>query len=372
MQTKRLKNLVFSAVVLVSVASCTDKKVQKDKLKEEVTASTKTTLSNKPIVLQRADPFIYKHTDGYYYFTGSVPTYDAIELRRAKSIDELQNAETFRVWEKHKSGPMSRHVWAPEIHYLDGKWYVYFAASEEEDIWKLRPYVLECTGQDPLHDKWIELGQMQAADADPKSFTDFSLDGTVFEHKNKRYFCWAEKTGGQFAASNLYLAEMESPIKLKTVQFMLTTPDYDWERIGFWVNEGPAVIKNKGKIYITFSASATGACYSMGMMEADEKADLLDRNSWKKSRYPVLKTNEAKKIYGPGHNSFTVDKNGEPLVIYHARDYEKAVGDPKVVPVTDKRPLKEIIADPLYDPNRHARMMKLKFDENGKPVFEFN
>ncbi|WNH09232.1 family 43 glycosylhydrolase [Thalassobellus suaedae] len=149
-----------------------------------------TTRSNKPIVEQRADPFIYKHKDGYYYFTGSVPTYDCIELRRAKTIAELQNAQTFNVWQKHKSGSMSRHIWAPEIHYLDGKWYVYFAASEEEDIWKLRPYVLECTGQNPLNDEWIELGQMQPADDDNKTFIDFSLDGTVFDHNGKRYFCY--------------------------------------------------------------------------------------------------------------------------------------------------------------------------------------
>lgn len=329
------------------------------------------TRNNHPIVEQRADPFVYKHTDGYYYFTGSVPTYDRIELRKAKTIDGLKDAETFDVWFKHDSGPMSRHIWAPEIHYLDGKWYVYFAASEEEDIWKLRPYVLECKGQDPLNDEWEELGQMQAADGDNKSFIDFSLDGTVFENNGKRYFCWAEKTGGQFAASNLYLAEMESPIKLKTTQFMLTTPDYDWERIDFWVNEGPAVIKNKGKIYITFSASATGSCYCMGLMEADEDADLLDRNAWRKSRYPVLQTNEEKGIYGPGHNSFTVDENGNPLSIYHARDYEKAVGDPTFVPETDTRPLDEIIADPLYDPNRHARVMEVKFDKNGRPFFEY-
>ncbi len=329
------------------------------------------TRTNHPIVEQRADPFVYKHTDGYYYFTGSVPTYDRIELRKAKTIEGLKDAKTFDVWFKHESGPMSRHIWAPEIHYLDRKWYVYFAASEEEDIWKLRPYVLECKGQDPLNDEWMELGQMQAADGDNKSFIDFSLDGTVFEHNKKRYFCWAEKTGGQFAASNLYLAEMESPIKLKTTQFMLTTPDYDWERIGFWVNEGPAVIKNGGKIYITFSASATGSCYCMGVMEADETADLLDRNSWRKSRYPVLQTDEEKGIYGPGHNSFTVDENGNPLSIYHARDYEKAVGDPTFVPKTDTRPLDEIIADPLYDPNRHARVMEVKFDNNGRPIFEY-
>ncbi len=309
--------------------------------------------SNKPIVEQRADPYVYKHTDGYYYFTGSVPTYDSIELRRAKSLDKLAEAETFHVWRKHESGPMSHHIWAPELHYLDGKWYVYFAASEADDIWKLRPYALECQGQDPLHDSWLELGQMQPADGDNKSFIDFSLDGTVFEHQGKRYFCWAEKTGGQFAASNLYLAEMESPIKLKTTQFMLTTPDYDWERVDFWVNEGPAVIKSSGKIFITYSASATGACYCMGLMEADENADLLDRNSWKKSRHPVLESDYDKNIFGPGHNSFTTDDKGNPLCIYHARDYEKIVGDP------------------LYDYNRHARIMEVKFDRDGTPLFDF-
>lgn len=312
-----------------------------------------TTRNNNPIVEQRADPFIYKHTDGYYYFTGSVPAYDCIELRRSKTLNGLKDAKTFIIWEKHETGPMSQHVWAPEIHFLDGKWYIYFAASEVDDIWKLRPYVLECEGLDPLKDHWIELGQMQAADGDNKSFIDFSLDGTVFENAGNRYFCWAEKTGGQFAASNLYLAEMKSPIKLKTAQFMLTTPDYDWERVGFWVNEGPAVIKNEGKIYITFSASATGACYCMGIMEANENSDLLDRNSWKKSRYPVLESDYRKNIYGPGHNSFTVAENGKPISVYHARDYE------------------EIVGDPLYDPNRHARIMEVNFDDKGKPKFEF-
>lgn len=314
----------------------------------------KTTENKSLLIEQRADPFVYKHTDGYYYFTGSVPSYDFIELRKAKSIKELQQAETFSIWQKHETGPMSQHIWAPELYYLDGKWYIYFAASEVDDIWKLRPYVLECKGQDPLMDEWIELGQMQAADDDFKTFIDFSLDGTVFENNGKRYFCWAEKTGGQFAASNLYLAEMESPIKLKTAQFMLTTPDYDWERIGFWVNEGPAVLKNKGKIYITFSASATGACYCMGLMEADEASDLFDRNSWKKSRYPVLESDYEKKIFGPGHNSFTVAEDDiTPLSIYHARDYA------------------EIVGDPLYDKNRHARVMIVKFNEDGKPIFEF-
>ena len=71
------------------------------------------------------------------------------------------------------------------------------------------------------------------------------------------------------------------------------------------------------------------------------------------------------------HCSATVAEDGEtPLCVYHARDYEHAVGEPSVVPKTDTRPLEEIVKDPLYDPNRHARVMEVKFDENGRPLFE--
>ncbi|ADL50996.1 family 43 glycosylhydrolase [Clostridium cellulovorans] len=308
----------------------------------------------QPLIEQRADPYVYKHIDGYYYFTASVPTYDYIELRRAKTIEGLRTAETKAVWKRHENGPMSEHIWAPEIHNLDGKWYIYFAAGEKEDIWKIRPYVLECIGDDPMNDTWIEKGMMQKADNDPFSFKDFSLDATIFEHNGKRYYVWAQKVGGEGGISNLYIAEMESPIKLKTVQVLLTTPDYDWERVEFWVNEGPAVIKRNGKIFITFSASATGACYCMGLLEAEDTADVLDPKVWKKSRYPVFATNPEKKIFGPGHNSFTVSEDGEDLMIYHARPYEKIVGNP------------------LYDYNRHAMVMKLKWNEEGRPVFELD
>jgi len=53
------------------------------------------------------------------------------------------------------------------------------------------------------------------------------------------------------------------------VQVLLTTPDYPWEREGFWVNEGPAILKHNGKIFLTYSASATGACYAMGMLSIE-------------------------------------------------------------------------------------------------------
>lgn len=314
----------------------------------------KTLKYNEPWILQRADPYVYRHTDGWYYFTASVPAYDKIVLRRAKSLSELPDAEEITIWNKHESGPMSEHIWAPELHYVMGKWYIYYAGGEKDDVWKIRPYVLECQGQDPIKDAWVEKGKMQRALEDEFSFEAFSLDGTVFEDKGRLYYVWAEKVGVGKQVSNLYIAELENPYTLKTVQVLLTTPDYDWERVGFWVNEGPGIIRRGDNIYLTFSASETGADYCIGMLSAKSGTDLLDPLSWKKDRYPVLRTDESKGVYGPGHNSFTVDEDGNDIMVYHARLEAKIEGNP------------------LYNPNRHAHLMKVRWDENDRPVFSYD
>ncbi len=308
---------------------------------------------NQPWILQRADPYVYQHTDGKYYFTASVPEYDRVMLRSADSLDGLQSAEEKVVWTCHESGPMSKHIWAPELHYLFGKWVIYFAGGDKDAIWDIRPYVLVCQGQDPMKDPFVEFGKMERADEDPFSFEAFSLDMTVFENRGEWYCVWAEKVGVGKQISNLYIAQMENEHKLRTVQVLLTTPDYDWERVGFWVNEGPAVIHNEGKVFLTYSASETGIDYCMGMLVADEDADLLDPLSWHKQRYPVLQSSSAHGVYGPGHNSFTKDAEGGDILVYHARTETVIEGNP------------------LYNPNRHAMLMRFGWDEKGWPVFDY-
>ena len=309
---------------------------------------------NEPWIMQRADPYVIKAQDGFYYFTASIPTYDRIALRRAHTLAELPQAEEVTIWKKHEKGPMGDHIWAPEQHFVMGKWYIYFGAGDAENKWNLRPYVLECQGSDLLHDPWVERGIPARAQGDEFSFTSFSLDGTVFENHGKWFYIWAEKTGTGKMISNLYIAEMVSPYALGTAQVLLTTPDYDWERVGYWVDEGPAVIKRNGRVFVTFSSSETGISYCIGMMTADENADLLDPRSWEKSRYPVLQSDPEKGIYGPGHNSFTTDENGNDIMVYHARIET------------------EIIGDPLYNPNRHAMLMPVRWGKDGAPVFEFS
>lgn len=308
---------------------------------------------NEPWILQRADPYVCRHTDGSYYFTASLPEYDGIALRRADTLYGLKDAEEVRIWTRHESGIMSFHVWAPELHYLDGKWYIYFAASDKDDIWALRPYVLECADADPLTGKWVEKGMMQAAEDDAFSFTDFSLDGTVFENRGERYYVWAEKVSVGKKISNLYIARMKTPWQLDTPQVLLSTPSYDWERVGFWVNEGPFALKRNGRIFLTYSASETGVDYCVGLLTAPDDADLLDPEAWTKSRQPVLSSDASRRIYGPGHNCFTVDEEGRDIMVYHARTET------------------EIEGDPLYNPNRHAMLMEIRYGEDGSPVFSY-
>jgi len=315
--------------------------------------NSKTLKYNEPWILQRADPYIYRHTDGTCYFTASVPAYDGITLRRSKTLAGLADAEEKYIWRRHESGIMSFHIWAPELHYINGKWYIYYAGSDKDDIWALRPYVLECADPDPVNGTWIEKGMICRAADDAFSFTDFSLDGTVFEHRGDYYYVWAEKVSVGKKISNLYIARMENPWTLATAQVLLSTPSYDWERVGFWVNEGPFAIKRNGHIFLTYSASETGIDYCMGMLTADEDSDLLDPLSWKKSRYPVLKSDDSRRIYGPGHNCFTVDEEGNDICVYHARTET------------------EITGDPLYNPNRHTMLMKLRWNEDGTPKFSY-
>jgi len=232
----------------------------------------------------------------------------------------------------------------------DGVWYLYYAAGDRQDRWKIRPYLLECRDEDPLTGTWVERGRLQAAPGDPYSFEDFSLDATTFAHRGQRYLVWAQKVGGVGGISNLYLARLENAVQLATVQVLLTTPDYDWERVGFWVNEGPAVVVRHGRLWLTFSASATGACYCIGLLSAPEEADLLDPRVWTKEPQPVFASDPGAGRYGPGHNSFCQDEAGGDLLVYHARTYA------------------DITGDPLYDPNRHTFVCPVTW-EGGRPHF---
>jgi len=309
-------------------------------------ASAKMMAWKNPIVRERADPQVFLNSDGYYYMVATVPEYDRIELRRARDIGGLSSGQKKIIWKKHDKGEMGAHIWAPEIHNIDGKWYVYFTSAPAENIWDIRLYALECDDPNPLTGDWEEKGKIKLG------WESFSLDGTTFAHAGKRYFVWTQRGDAPYDGTNIYIAEMDTPTSITGTPVMLTCPEYEWETRGYRVNEAPAVLVWKDKIYLTYSASATDANYCIGMLTADAGADLLDAKSWSKSKEPVMKSCPENDVYGPGHNCFTTTPDGKKVIIvYHARDYEKIEGNS------------------LYNPDRATRAQEVKWNVDGTPDF---
>ena len=298
-----------------------------------------------PVIRQRADAQIALQADGLYTFTASVPAYDRVILRRATTIAGLAAAPETVLWRRPASGKMAGHIWAPEIHQIDGRWYVYVAAGDSDDVFHIRTYVLQCDGNDPVTGRWSVLGQLETP------WDSFTLDSTSFVHRGTRYLCWAQKEPGIDTNSNLYLAPLATPTTLAAKPTRLTVPTLPWEIQGFKVAEGPAPLIRNGRVFMTYSASATDSRYCLGMLTARDDADLLDPATWTKSQAPVFKTVPERQIYGPGHNSFTVDTSGRDVLVFHARDYEAITGDP------------------LYDPNRHTRVQRFRYCVDGTPDF---
>jgi GH43 family beta-xylosidase len=197
-----------------------------------------------------------------------------------------------------------------------------------------------------LQGQWTEKGQLRT------NWESFSLDATTFEHNGVRYLVWAQKDPAIAGNSNLYIAAMSNPWTISGTQVMISQPEYAWEQRGYWVNEGPAVLKRNGRIFVSYSASATDANYCLGLLTASAGSDLLDASAWNKSANPVFQSSSANKVYGPGHNSFTVSADdAADVLVYHARNY------------------KDISGNPLYDPNRHTRVQELLWNSDGTPNF---
>lgn len=306
------------------------------------------TLTPEPLVEQRADPWILAHA-GHYYFIASVPEYDRLEIRRADSIAALATAPANTVWHKPDSGPLCALIWAPELHRVDGVWVIYFAAAPSREIvdglFQHRMYAITCTADDPLSGEWSEPTRMETP------LDSFCLDATTFQLRGRDYYVWAQKDPAIAGNSNLYIAELAGPTRLAGPPTRLSVPEHDWETRGFLVNEGPAVLQRHGRLLLTYSASATDENYCVGLLWADADGDPLDAASWSKSPTPTLVSDPANEIFGPGHNGFTVDEDGNDLLVYHARTYT------------------DIQGDPLWDPNRHTYVKPIRWDDDGFPDF---
>lgn len=214
--------------------------------------------------------------------------------------------------------PYSHKLWAPELHYINGEWYIYFAGNT--GVYQShRMYALKGSSQDPTQPFGM-IGKIT------DSSDMWAIDGTVLHHNGELYFIWsgAEKPS---IAQNIYIAHMANPWTIDSPKIMLSKPEYKWEKITLpdlpYVNEAPAALYKNDTIHIVYSASLSMTDdYCLGLLTF-RSGDIMNPQNWEKSSKPIF--SQAEQAYGPGHCSFFKAENEEDWIIYHATS-ERSTG----------------------------------------------
>ena len=281
--------------------------------------TSKTDSFVNPLLVTGPDPWVVSHK-GVYYFCRT--TGRNIQLLATNKMSQLGAAKPVTVWTPPETGLHSKELWAPELHYINRKWYIYFAADDGNNDHH-RMYVLENNNQDPLSGQWVFKGKV----ADPTN--KWAIDGTVFRHKGKLYMLWAGWEGDVNVAQNIYIARLKNPWTIQGKRTKLSSPIYDWEKKGAvkgnlpTVNEGPEILKSPdGRLFLVYSASGCWTDnYCLGMLSLKKGGNPTEAADWVKSDHPVFASAPEIGVYAPGHNGFFKSPDGkQDWIIYHAND----------------------------------------------------
>lgn len=227
------------------------------------------------------------------------------------------------VWRAPRTGPYSRQLWAPELHFLDGRWYIYVAASDGDNANHLA-YVLESESEDVMGPYQVR-GPLATGEGDNgRSPNIWAIDMTVMEHQGKRYALWSGWDAPGTDRQYLYIAPMETPTRLSGKRVRLcANDDYLWERLEpgpehRGLNEGPEVFQSAGKTFVYYSCGASWLpTYKLGRLELVGD-DPLDPEAWKKSPEPVFQATDT--VYGVGHSCFVPSPDGQQWWhVFHAK-----------------------------------------------------
>jgi GH43 family beta-xylosidase len=308
-----------------------------------------------------ADPAVIYH-DGFYYAVVCAGDRGcALDVMKAKKLQDVFKADPVRVYTSNKKGPLAFDHWAPELWYIGGSWYIYTCATDGINNFTHRVIVLKGASQNP-QDSFEFVCQLPLGDF-------YSIDSSILHAPNgKMYLLWsASNEKGIDNPCQMYMAEMESPVKMKNPgeRLLIKDNDYNWE---FTVIEGPACLVKNGVVSVVYSANAFDTVnYCLGLMVCRNANDPDFRNwKWEVSPEPVFKATE--KVWGPGHNTFTVSPDGtETWIVYHSKairekDAYRCPSAQKInwendvpvlgVPVDPGVPIEEPSITILYERNR--------------------
>ncbi|WP_246612888.1 family 43 glycosylhydrolase [Paractinoplanes bogorensis] len=266
---------------------------------------------NNPVKsVKGADPWIQFH-DGNYYMISTSWTSE-LTMRKSPTLAGLNTAPSIQVY-RETVADRCCNIWAPEMHYLNGRWYLYYTAGAGGSNYdSQRLHVLESAGSDPLG-PYTYRNRLQGNGA-----SGWLIDGSILKVGSALYLIASAFTT---ATQNLVIAPLSNPYTVSGSFTTISTPAQGWERQGGDVNEGPAALYRNGRTMIVYSASACwGPDYKLGLLTLTG-SNPLSASSWTKAANPVFQRSDANGVYGPGHHGiFTSPDGTESWIVYHAND----------------------------------------------------
>ena len=291
-----------------------------------------------------ADPWVVWH-DGFYYWCASENDL-GVAVYRSDRLTE--RGEKIVVWRAPARGPHSREVWAPELHRLDGRWYIYVAASNGNNETH-RMVVLESVGENPTSEFRFKAELYTGDEVATGARNRWAIDGTILEHGGERYFLWSGWTGDRDEQC-LYIARMANPWTVASNRVRLcANDDHLWERVDETsrtrgLNEAPQVLVRGDRVFVVYSASASWEItYKLGLLELAPGRDPLAAGAWRKDPHPVFAATGT--TWGVGHCSFTQSPDGtEDWLVFHAKletkpNWNRAVYAQRFAWTADGRPV---------------------------------
>ncbi len=279
-----------------------------------------------PIAYNRADPCVARWNGKYYFIaTNDADNNHTLYIREADTLSGLVDAEEILLLDSVTYEGIGNLLWAPEFHEINGRLYIFHAAtpgeffSEESHIMTLKE------GGNPANrDDWSAPRKILKKDGSElcEAEKTISLDMTCFEWEGEYYVIWSQR---QFLPKDLgawlYIAKLnpEEPWKLATEPVILSKPDYGWDNNHTFVDEGPFALMEGDRLFITFSGAAVDESYVVSYLVIEKGKDLLDRSNWRKNNYPILTARSVEGEYGTGHNAYVIDEDGLVWNTYHAR-----------------------------------------------------
>lgn len=285
-----------------------------------------------------ADPFVTQW-DGYYYMVNT--TGNNVRMERAEKLEHIHisdsQSNSLVVWEPPGGLSYSEQIWAPELHRINDKWYIYVAASDGSNA-NHRMHVLERDDPNPLG-PFDYKGQLNTGSAS-EGVGAWAIDGTVLPWQGADYFVWSGwpdpvNPGSPESTQNLYIAQMSDPWTLTGPQVRISRAIWPWERAagggGPFINEGPQVLINGDHLHIIYSANGYWMPeYALGRLTYNGTGSLLDASSWQKAAAPAFQ--QAGDIVGTGHASFTKSPDGaEDWIVYHAHANSNVFQEDRVI-----------------------------------------